>query len=509
MSNRTKSVVVGAGLGGLATAIRLLAAGHEVTVIERRKQIGGRASRLSDGGYTWDMGPSLITLPWLLDELFALAGARPADELRLRLLDPFYRIYWEDDPRWFDFCGDHDRMTAEVARFSTDDAGHYDAFMEASRRIHEEGVMVAGRQPFLRATDFARLVPTMVGLGALRTLGGFVGRYFGEPHVRQAFDFHSLFIGGDPYRVPAIYAALGYLQVADGVWYADGGVYALVESLGRLVERGGGTIVTGRRVEAIETVDRRVRGVRLAGGERIPADLVVSNADATATRRRLLEPAVPDALPWRWRRPRQTMSCFLLYLGTTRTFPRLLHHSLFVGADYRGFIRDVTATRRVSESLSLYVHAPARTEPAMAVPGGDSLTILLPVPNLASGDDWSVRGPELRDRVVSFLEGPGGLDGLGASIAVEHAWTPEDFRRDLEAPLGNAFATEPVLWQSAYFRQPNRDRTVGGLYYVGAGTHPGGGIPGVLLGAAVTAGVIAGDQRDGRFDGRLTGGRAG
>ena len=501
MKAKTKAVVVGAGLGGLATAIRLLAAGHEVTVVERRGQIGGRASRLRDGGYTWDMGPSLITLPWLLDELFAVAGTRLADELTLRALDPFYRIYWEDDPRWFDFAGDRDRMLAEVGRFSTTDAGRYDAFMEASRRIHEEGILVAGRRPFLRAADFAPLVPTMVRLGALRTLGGFVARYFDEPHVRQAFDFHSLFIGGDPFRVPAIYAALGYLQVADGVWYADGGVYALVEALGRLVERGGGTIVTGRRVEAIETVDRRVRGVRLAGGERFEADLIVSNADATSTRRRLLEPAVPDAVPWRWRRPRQTMSCYLLYLGTTRSFPRLLHHTLFVGSDYRAFIRDVTATRRVSDSLSLYVHAPARTEPAMAVPGGDALTILLPVPNLASGDDWSVRGPELRDRVVAFLEGPGGLDGLSGSIAIEHCWTPADFRRELEAPLGNAFATEPVLWQSAYFRQPNRDRVVAGLYYVGAGTHPGGGIPGVLLGAGVTAEVIEADRREGRVGG--------
>ncbi|MCU0483547.1 MAG: phytoene desaturase family protein [Chloroflexi bacterium] len=494
MSAPTKTTVVGAGLGGLAAAIHLLAAGHEVTVVEGREQIGGRASQLRDGGYTWDMGPSLITMPWLLEELFSLAGARVADELTLHALDPFYRIYWEDDGRWFDFGGDRERMAAEVGKFSSVDAGRYDAFMEASRRMHEDGVLVAGRQSFLRLADFVPLVPTMLRLGAIRSLGGFVGHHFREPHVRQAFDFHSLFIGGDPFRVPALYAALGYLQVADGVWYADGGVHALVEALGRLVVRGGGTILTGRRVEAIETLDRRVRGVRLAGGERIAADVVVSNADSTATRRRLIDPAVPDALPWRWRRPRQTMSCFLLYLGTTRQFPRLLHHTLFVGSDYRGFIRDVTATRRVSDSLSLYVHAPARTEPGMAAPGGDALTILLPVPNLASGDDWTIRGPEVRDRVIDFLQGPGGLDGLADSIAVEHSWTPLDFRRQLEAPLGNAFATEPLLWQSAYFRQPNRDRTVGGLYYVGAGTHPGGGIPGVMLGAGVTASVIAADR---------------
>lgn len=497
-STPLRVVVVGAGLGGLATAIRLQAAGHQVTVVERRERIGGRAYQLRDAGYTWDMGPSLITMPWLLDELYALAGTRTADHVTLRPLDPFYRIRWSDDPRWFDFVGERDRMVAEIAKFSAADATRYDAFMAASRAIHEEGILVAGRRAFTSPGPFARLVPTMLRLDAIRSLRGFVGSYFRDPRVRMVFDFHSLFIGGDPWRVPAIYTALSYLQVADGVWYADGGVYALVESLGRLIESGGGRIATGRRVEAIETRDRRVTGVRLAGGERIVADVVVSNADAGVTRRRLLEPHVPDTAPWRWLRPRQTMSAFLLYLGTDRPFPALTHHALLVGEDYPGFVRDVTRRRRVADTLALYVHAPSRTEPAMAANGGDSLAVLLPVPNLGSGDDWCERGPELRERVLDFMERDFGLDGLRASIIVEHAMTPADFRRELEAPLGNAFATEPVLWQSAWFRQPNRDRTVRGLYYVGAGTHPGGGIPGVILGAGVTADLVAADLAAGR-----------
>ncbi len=341
-------------------------------------------------------------------------------------------------------------------------------------------------------------VPTMLRLDAIRSLSGFVGRYFAEPHVRQAFDFHSLFIGGDPSRVPAIYTALTYLQVAEGVWYADGGVHAVVRSLASIVRRGGGTIRTGEPVAAIETDRGRVMGVRTAGGERLPADLVVSNADASMTRTRLLDRRERDALPWRLRRPSQTMSCFLLFLGTTRTFPKLHHHTLVVGKDYHGFIRDVTRRRRIPEQLSLYLHAPSRTEPAMATPGGESIYALLPVPNLRSGDDWGVRGPELRDRVVRFLEQDFGLDGLEASIAVEHRFTPADFASELGAADGNAFAIEPTLLQSAYFRQPNRDRTVGGLYYVGAGTHPGGGIPGVLLTAEVTGELIRADGIAGR-----------
>lgn len=497
------AVVVGAGLGGLSAAIRLQAAGHRVTIVEGRPEIGGRAYQLRDGGYTWDMGPSLVTMPWLLDELYALAGTTTAEQVTLRELDPAYRIRWSNDDRHFDFVTDRDRMLGEIGKFSGTDAGRYDDFMAASKAIHEQGILVAGRQAFLEPVSFAKLVPTMLKLDAIRSLRGFVGKYFSDERVRMVFDFHSLFIGGDPWRVPAIYTALSYLQVADGVWYTDGGVYSIVKSLGNLVTAGGGTILTGRRVAAIENTDGRVTGVRLADGERIEADLVVSNADATMTRRRLLQPQVPDSAPWRWMpRPKHTMSCYLLYLGTNRQYPELKHHTLLVGPDYPGFVKQVTRERRVADTLALYVHAPSRTEPSMAANGGDSLAVLLPVPNLGSHDDWGTLGPELRERILDFMEHDFGMTGLRESIVVEHAFTPVDFKRQLEAPMGNAFAIEPVLWQSAYFRQPNRDRTVNGLYYVGAGTHPGGGIPGVILGAGVTGDVIAADLASGRLSAR-------
>ncbi len=488
---RPRTVVVGSGIGGLAVAIRLLADGHDVTVLERRATIGGRASRIRDRGYTWDTGPSLITMPWLFDELLRLGGSSLDGEVRLHELDPLYRIHWTDDARHFDFTRDLDRLRDEMRKFSHRDATNLEPFVAATKRIHEQGILRYGRVPFLRARDFAALLPNMTRLDAIRFMGSFVGKYFDDPRLRQVFGFHSLFIGGDPDRVPAIYSALAYLQLADGGWYTEGGVYSLVEAMARLIARGGGRIVTGDGVAGIVHRGGRAVAVRTDAGLEIPADLVIHNGDVTA-RDRLL-PDAPDRLPWRLRPLRTTMSAYLLYLGTDRRFEKLLHHTLIVGDDYHGFIREVTRKRTLPSSLSVYVHAPTRTEAAMAPPGGDSIAVLLPVPNLRSGDDWRRVEPEMRERLLDWLEGPAGLTGLRSSIVAEHAWSPLTFRDDLGAPDGNAFAVEPSLQQSAYFRQPNRDRVIGNLYYVGAGTHPGAGLPGTLLTAEVTANLVRAD----------------
>lgn len=487
-----KVAVVGAGFGGLATAVRLLAAGHQVTVVEGRPEPGGRASRICDRGWRFDTGPSLITMPELLEDLFAAAGTSTERELKLRRLDPFYRISWESEERTLSFNGERAEMIGQIAGFSREDARRYDDFMASSRRIHEEAVLVAGNRPFLELGGFLGLVPKMAQLGALRSVDGFVGRFFREPHVRQAFAFHPLFIGGNPYRVPAVYAALAYLQVAGGVWYSDGGVWSLVEALARIVRRGG-ELRCGDPVTEIVRRNGRAIGVATASGDFVDADVVVSNADVVTTRHNLLGLGGRD--------PRLTMSCFLLHLGLRRKFPQLLHHTLLVGHDYRGFIDDVTVARRLPSSLSLYVHAPSRTEAAMAPEGGESISVLLPVPNLGSGFGWSEAEEPLRERVLDILESSDGLGltGLRDAIEVEHRWTPYTFRDEFASPQGNAFGPEPLLWQSAYFRQPNRDRDVSGLYYAGAGTHPGAGIPGVLMTASVTVTLIARDAKEGRI----------
>ena len=473
-------VVIGAGLGGLGVALRLQRAGHEVVVVEGRDRPGGRAYQLQDGGFTWDTGPSLITMPWVLEETFAAGGLDLHREVTLRRLDPFYKIRWAGEERELDFVA-AERMPDQIARFSSRDAAAFEGFLAALRPIYEEGILGAGRRPFLRLRDLAAFTPRMMRLGAALPLWRMVSRHFEHPRIREAFSFHSLFIGGDPFRVPAIYGALVYLQFLDGVWYADGGVYAVVEAMARPLD-----VRCGERVARIEHHAGAVTGVVLEGGERIAADAVVSNADVLSTheltgRRRPL------------RRLKPTMSCLLLYLGCDRRIDQLAHHTLLVGRDYRRFIRDVTRDGRLPSHYSTYVHAPTRTEARMAPAGGDSIAILLPVPNLRAGIDWECQGDAVRDALVADLETTFGLEGLEASIRVEHRMTPLGFARELGAADGNAFAVEPTLHQSAALRQPNRDRSLRGLYYVGGGTHPGAGIPGVLLGAEITAALMIAD----------------
>jgi phytoene desaturase len=471
--------VIGAGLGGLALALRLQGAGLDVVVLEQRDTAGGRASQLRTGGHTWDTGPSLITMPWVLEEAFAAGGLDLHSQVRMRRLDPLYRIRWAGEERSFDFHAGREPLREQIARFSPADAARLDGFLEALAPIYEEGILGAGRRAFGDVRAFAPLLPRMARLGAIVPLHRFVAHWFRHPRVREAFSFHSLFIGGDPFRVPAIYGALVYLQLLDGGWYCDGGVYALVEAMARPLD-----VRYGARVEAVERSRHGVRAVRLADGSRVPADVVVSNADVLRTHA-LLGTRPP------LRRLRPTMSCFLLYLGLDRVQRSLLHHTLLVGRGYRDFIRTVTRGTALPSTFSTYVHAPARTEPAMAPAGGDSLSILLPVPNLRAPIDWERAGDALREALIADLERTFGLDGLGASVRVEHRMTPTDFQREFGAVDGNAFAVEPTLHQSAYFRAPNR---VGpGVYHVGAGTHPGAGIPGVLLGAEVTASLVTAD----------------
>lgn len=487
-----RAVVIGSGFGGLTLACRLQAAGVQVTLLEKREKIGGRAYQLIDKGYVFDMGPSLITSPAILDDVFKAAGKRLTDYVDLVPLDPYYRIFFHDGTH-LDYVGDPERMKAQLARYDQRDADNFDAFMDKVRPIYDAVIGDRlGSKPFDTLGTMAGFVPKVIKLGAWRPVHNFVSRYFRDFRSRFVFSFHPLFVGGNPFTTPSVYLMIPYLEREGGVWFSRGGMYSLVEAYGRLFEELGGEIRTGHEVEEIVVENGRAVGA-IANGERFDADFVGTNADVGHTYRKLIDPR--HRKKWtdaRVMKQSYTMSCFLLYLGTRRKYPQLEHHTLILAERYKGLVRDIFKNKILPDDFSMYLHVPTASDPDMAPEGCESMYVLIPVANNTSGIDWEPIKQKFADTVIDFLE-EWGMEDLRESLEVLHIFTPDDFESRLNSTYGNAFGVEPKLSQTAYFRPQNRSEDVEGLYLVGAGTHPGAGVPGVVLSAEATYGCIAED----------------
>jgi phytoene desaturase len=385
-------------------------------------------------------------------------------------------------------------MEEEIARFRPQDVAGYRRFMADTASLHDRAFEQLARQPFHSLAAFARVAPELVRLGAHRSVYSFVSQYFADARLRTVFSFHPLFIGGNPFRASSIYSIVPYLERAGGVWFARGGMYALVEAMGRLLSSLGGEVRCGDGVAEIMVERGRATGVLLGSGAALPADAVVSNADVATTYMQLIPPQHrrrnSDA---RMRRFGYSMSCYILYLGLNRQYPDLRHHTIVMPRRYRDVVQAIFAGRLLEDDLAIYVHAPTRTDPSLAPPGGESIYALVPVPNLASGIDWAIAGDRLRGRVLEALRDELGMADVEQHIAVERRFTPLDFQAQLASHLGSGFSIEPTLLQSAYFRPHNRSEDVAGLYLVGAGTHPGAGLPGVLMSAEIGANLVLAD----------------
>lgn len=486
------AVVIGSGFGGLSAAIRLQSLGIQVTLIEQRERVGGRAYQLREGGYTFDMGPSLVTAPSVIDAVFRRAAVTLGDALELVPLDPYYRVFFHDRTR-FDYNGSPEDMKAQMRQHDAADANRYDAYMQAIRPIYAEVMEKGlGSRPFGSAKTMLRFLPTMLRLGAWRTATAFANRFFRNWRHRFVFSFHALYIGGNPFRCPAIYQMIPWLERAEGVHYAPGGMYSLVRALEKAFLGMGGTVHVNRPATRIRVEAGRATGVETPQGF-LPADLVVSNADVGFTYTRLIDAAHrrtwTDAKVYR---QEFTMSCFLLFLGVKKRYPELAHHTLILAERYKELLRDIFDRKVLPDDFSMYVHAPTRTDATMAPPGCESLMVLVPVPNLRSGTDWKREAGPYADRILDFLE-RWGLHALRENLEVFQVFTPEDFANGLSATFGNAFGLEPRLSQTGYFRPHNRSEDVKGLYFCGAGTHPGAGVPGVLLSAEAVENCIVED----------------
>ena len=486
---RPHAIIIGSGFGGLAAAVRLGARGYRTTVLEQRAMLGGRAGVYRQDGFTFDAGPTIVTAPFLFEELWRLCGKRLGDDVDLRPVSPFYEIRFESGET-FNYTGDAAAMRAEVARFSPGDVAGYERFMEASEAIFRVGFEQLGDVPFSSWRDMARIVPAMVKLRSHRSVYGYVSSFIKDERLRTIFSFHPLLIGGNPFTATSIYCLIAFLERRWGVHFAMGGTGRLVEGLAGLIEGQGGAIRTRTTVAGIGVEHGRATGVRLASGEQIDADIVVSNADSAFTYKHLL----PQASRRRWSdariaKSRYSMSLFVWYFGTRRRYESVAHHTIMLGPRYRGLLDDIFTRKRLAEDFSLYLHRPTATDPSLAPAGCDAFYVLSPVPHLGSGTDW-LRAAEPYRAAIARKLGKTLLPDLEANVVTSRLMTPLDFRDDLASVNGAGFGLEPVLTQSAWFRPHNRSEEVDNLFLVGAGTHPGAGLPGVLSSARVLDKVV-------------------
>lgn len=488
--NPSKSIVIGGGFGGLALAIRLQAKGHQVTLLEKRDQIGGRAYVFRDKGFTFDAGPTVITAPTCLEELFTVAGKKMSDYVELVPVYPFYRLTW-DDGYQFDYTNNDAELKTQIEAKSPGDWEGYKRFLKYSEEVFAEGYTKLADKPFLNFWSMIRCAPQLIRLKSHRSVFSIVSQFVKDRHLREAFSFHSLLVGGNPFATSSIYTLIHYLERNWGVFFPKGGTGALVQALGKLFTHLGGTIRVNSEVDEILSSGTKVSGVRLKSGEILQADLIASNGDVAHTYKHLLRNNLTvKSSRKKALNSQYSMSLFLIYFGTNKKYPGQAHHQVIFGPRYKELLQDIFDNGVVADDFSLYLHAPTVTDPSLAPPGHEGFYVLSPVPHLGNANiDWKVKGPIYADKILSYLDRKF-LPGLKEHLVTQRIFTPEDFATELNAHFGSAFSVEPLLTQSAYFRTHNRDPHLKGLYFVGAGTHPGAGVPGVVNSAKATAAVI-------------------
>jgi phytoene desaturase len=487
--------VIGAGFGGLALAIRLQSAGVDTTLIEARDKPGGRAYFWEKDGFTFDAGPTVITAPDALRELWRLSGRDMADDVTLLPVSPFYRLHWPDGTS-FDYSNDDTALRAEIARLNPDDVAGYGRFLDYAAGVYRQGYVRLGAEPFLDWSSMARAVPQLARYQAWRSVYSIVSSYVKDEKLRQAFSFHTLLIGGNPMTTSAIYALIHKLERDGGVWFPSGGTNRLVAGMVALYERLGGVLRLGDPVARIETLGQRVTGVVTESGFRAEGDAVASNADVVHSYRDLLTGSrSAQRRAERLTRKRFSPSLFIVHFGIKGSWPGIPHHMILFGPRYQGLLNDIYDTGVLAQDFSIYLHHPTVTDPQLAPEGHSTFYALVPVPHLGKFPvDWAEIGPILEKRILDEV-GRRLIPDIHDRIVTKFSYAPSDFAHDLHAHLGSGFSLEPILAQSAWFRVHNRDEDIRNLYFVGAGTHPGAGIPGVVASAKATARLMLEQER--------------
>ena len=483
------AIVVGSGFGGLAAAIRLSVMGYKVTVLEKLDGPGGRGYVRRQDGFTFDGGPTIVTVPFLFEELWALCGKKFTDDVELRLMDPFYRVRF-DDGTHFDYSGDPVRMRAEVVRISPDDAAGFDRFVQEADKCYRLGFETLGCKAFDSIGDLVAALPAMMKMKAWRTMFSLVSGYLKHPKLRMAMSLQTLLIGGNPFSVTGVYSLINALERRFGVYSAMGGTGAIIQGMVKLLTDRHVPVHYNAEVRKIVVEGGRATGVELANGDALAADIVVCNSDTSWTYKNLIAPE--HRRHWTDKKienGKHSMSLFVWYFGTDKHYPDVPHHTMALGPRYEGLLTDIFKNHKLTDDFSLYLHRPSATDPSVAPAGCDCFYVLAPVPHLDSGTDWAKHAEPYRQAVCKRLEETL-LPGLSQHIITSHVMTPQHFHDDLLSYKGAAFGLEPVLLQSAWFRPHNRSEDIENLFMVGASTHPGAGMPGVLMSAKALQTVV-------------------
>ena len=483
------AVVIGSGFGGLAAAIRLSVRGYAVQVLEKLDAPGGRSYVHYQDGFTFDAGPTIITAPFLLEELWTLCGRTFSDDVDLRPMAPFYRIRFHDGTH-FDYSGDEEAMLEEIARFEPADVAGYMRFVEDAERCKKLGFEGLGSVAFDSLGDLIRAIPAFARMGAWRSIYTLAAKHFQNEKLRTVMSFHPLLIGGNPFSVTCAYALINSLERTWGVHSAMGGTGSIVRGMVKLLAERGVPVRCNTPVVKIRVEHKRATGVELANGEFMAADIVVSNADSAWTYKHLIEPQHRKV--WTDRKidkGRYSMGLFVWYFGTSRKYHDVPHHMMVLGPRYKELLTDIFKRHKLADDFSLYLHRPTATDPSLAPAGCDTFYVLAPVPHLDSGTDWALQAEPYRQAIAALLEASV-LPDLRSHIVTSKVTTPQDFHDRLWSFKGAGFGLEPLLLQSAWFRPHNRSEDVDGLYMVGAATHPGAGVPGVLMSAKALETVV-------------------
>ena len=492
-----KIAVIGSGFGGLSAAIRLQASGHNVTIIEKRDKLGGRAYVYEQDGFKFDGGPTIITAPWLIDEMFEAAGKKTSDYVELVKIDPFYNIRFEDGTV-FHYNDDKENLFEQIRKFDPNDVEGYKRFSKDLGEIYRVGFELID-QPFSTVWDMVKVVPQMIKLRSDRSVYKFASKYFEDERLREAFSFHPLLIGGNPFTATSIYSMIHRLEQEYGVWFAMGGTGALVAGLGELFTDIGGKILLEAEVSEISVDENgRANGVKMKTGDLLEADAVVSNADVAFTYMNLINRKFRKKYTdKKVKSLTYSMSLFVLYFGTNRKYENMAHHEIIMGKRYKGLLDEIFVDKTLAKDFSLYLHRPTATDPSLAPENCDAWYVLSPVPHLEGETDWKIAAKPYRDSIIKYLE-ERYMPDLSKHIITETYIDPLHFEGTLNSYLGNAFGVEPTLMQSAYLRPHNESEDVKNLYFVGAGTHPGAGLPGVMSSGKIVAKMI-GEVRNEKF----------